>query len=68
MSVPVRLLQKHAERCLELAYRCRNKNAERILRLLATDLLLAAAHQQRPGRADRFAELRQLAELAAARA
>jgi hypothetical protein len=35
---------------------------------LATDLLLAAAHQQRPGRADRFAELRQLAELAAARA
>jgi hypothetical protein len=67
MSVPVRLLQQHAERCLELAYRCRSRNAERYLRLLATDLLLAAAQQQRPGETDRFAELRQLAELAAAR-
>jgi hypothetical protein len=62
------LLQQHAERCLELAYQCRNRKAERFLRLLATDLLLAAAQRQRPGDTDRLAELRQLAELAAARA
>lgn len=38
----VKLLENHAERCIQLAYQCRNKDAERFLRLLAVDLMLAA--------------------------
>ena len=42
-----RLLEEQAERCIRLAYECQNKNAERFLRLLAVDLMLAA-QMQRP--------------------
>jgi hypothetical protein len=40
------LLEDYAERCIQLAYQCENKNAERFLRLLAVDLMLAARMQQ----------------------
>lgn len=36
------LLEEQAQRCIQLAYQCENKNAERFLRLLAVDLMLAA--------------------------
>ena len=39
-------LEDYAERCIQLAYQCQNKNAERFLRLLAVDLMLAARTQQ----------------------
>ena len=39
-------LENYAERCIQLAYQCQNKNAERFLRLLAVDLMLAARMQQ----------------------
>ena len=42
------LLEDYAERCIQLAYQCQNKNAERFLRLLAVDLMLAARMQQPP--------------------
>ena len=42
MRLWVRLLEEQAERCLSLAYQCQNKDAERIMRLLAVDLMLAA--------------------------
>jgi hypothetical protein len=40
------LLEEYAQRCIRLAYGCQNKNAERFLRLLAVDLMLAARMQQ----------------------
>lgn len=67
MRVFVRLLEEQAERCIQLAYQCRNKNAERFLRLLAVDLMLAA-EVRRPRRnavADEFAELSRLSQAAA---
>ena len=69
MRVFVRLLEEHAERCIQLAYQCRNKNAERFLRLLAVDLMLAA-EVRRPRRkavSDELAELSRLSEAAAGR-
>ena len=62
MQVVVRLLEEHAERCIQLAYQCQNKNAERFLRLLAVDLMLAAeVRRPRPNKiADQLAELGQL--------
>ncbi len=62
MKVVVRLLEEHAERCIQLAYQCQNKNAERFLRLLAVDLMLAAeVRRPRPERiADELAELGRL--------
>lgn len=62
MKVVVRLLEEHAERCIQLAYQCQNKNAERFLRLLAVDLMLAAeVRRQRPEKiADELAELGRL--------
>ena len=42
MRLAVRLLEEHAERCIQLAYQCQNETAERFLRLLAVDLMLAA--------------------------
>ena len=62
------LLEEHAERCIKLAYQCQNKNAERFLRLLAVDLMLAA-EQYRPGNAavtNELAELDRLSRMAAA--
>ena len=41
-----RLLEEHAERCVQLAYDCQNKTAERFFRLLAVDLMLAAEHHR----------------------
>lgn len=40
--LPHVLLEQQAERCIKLAYQCQNKKAERFLRLLAVDLMLAA--------------------------
>ena len=51
MRVLVRLLEEHAERCIQLAYQCRTKNAERFLRLLAVDLMLAAELRRPRGKA-----------------
>ena len=45
--MPSELLEQHAQRCIQLAYQCQNKSAERLMRLLAADLMLAAG-QQRP--------------------
>ena len=60
------LLERHAERCIQLAYQCQNKNAERFLRLLAVDLMLAAELQRPRGAAkDELAELAQLSRTAA---
>lgn len=42
MRVWVRLLEEQAELCLKLAYQSKSKKAERLLRLLAVDLMLAA--------------------------
>jgi hypothetical protein len=56
MRVVVSLLEEHAERCIQLAYQCQNKNAERFLRLLAVDLMLAA-ELHRPHRASAEDEL-----------
>lgn len=39
-------LEDQAQRCIQLAYQCQNKKAERFLRLLAVDLMLAARMQQ----------------------
>jgi hypothetical protein len=62
MKVVARLLDEHAERCIQLAYQCQNKNAERFLRLLAVDLMLAAeVRRQRPEKiADELAQLGRL--------
>ena len=67
MQVVVRLLEEHAERCIQLAYQCQNKNAERFLRLLAVDLMLAAeVRRPRPQKiADELAELGRLSRDAA---
>jgi hypothetical protein len=40
--LPHLFLEQQAERCIKLAYQCQNRNAERFLRLLAVDLMLAA--------------------------
>jgi hypothetical protein len=70
------LLEGYAERCIQLAYQCQNKNAERFLRLLAVDLMLAARMQQplavknlapSSNVADEFAELGRLSQAAAAK-
>lgn len=45
------LLEEQAQRCIQLAYQCDNKNAERFLRLLAVDLMLAARMQASQGAA-----------------
>ena len=68
MKVVVGLLEEHAERCIQLAYQCQNKNAERFLRLLAVDLMLAAElRRPRPRNfADELAELGRLSREAAA--
>jgi hypothetical protein len=66
------LLEQHAERCIQLAYQCRNKKAERFLRQLAVDLALAAEQQRplqrepAPQRAftDMFSELERLSNAA----
>jgi hypothetical protein len=67
------LLEDYAERCIQLAYQCENKNAERFLRLLAVDLMLAARMQQpqavknlapNSNVADELAELGRLASTA----
>ena len=41
------MLEQVAERCVELAQKCQNKKAERILRLLAVDLLLETQNLHR---------------------
>ncbi len=70
------LLEDYAERCIQLAYECQNKNAERFLRLLAVDLMLAARMQQplavknltpNGNVADELAELGRLSQAAAAK-
>ena len=38
--ISLRTLEQVAERCVEFAHKCQNKKVERILRLLAVDLLL----------------------------
>ena len=62
------LLEQHAQRCIQLAYQCQNKNAERLMRLLAVDLMLTAG-QQRPRTktiaTDQVDELAQLSREAA---
>ncbi len=58
------LLERHAERCIQLAYQCQNKNAERILRLLAVDLMLAAELQRPRAAKDELAELARLSRTA----
>ncbi len=75
-------LEEYAQRCIRLAYECQNKNAERFLRLLAVDLMLAARMQQRRSGnevvaktavapassiADELAELGRLSQAAAAK-
>jgi hypothetical protein len=55
-------LETYAQRCIQLAYKCENKTAERLLRLLAVDLMLAA-EQQRPRRSMRNDELAELDRL-----
>lgn len=71
MKVFVRLLEEQAERCIELAHQCHTQKAERVLRLLAVDLMLAAeGHRTRrawqAGSAggsetgDKFSELEQV--------
>lgn len=42
MKASVQLLEEQAQQCIRLAYQCQNKNAEKFLRLLAVDLMLAA--------------------------
>ena len=65
MKVSVRLLEEHAEQCIQLAYLCKNKNAERFLRLLAVDLMLAAQLRRPHGKvADELAELSRLSSAA----
>ena len=58
MKAVVYLLEDQAKRCLRLAHRCQNKNAERILRLLAVDLMLAVEQHQRSDLATQLAALR----------
>jgi hypothetical protein len=71
MKVVARLLEEQAEQCIQLAYQCQNKKAEKVLRLLAVDLMLAAQSQrtsrpetpERPKslpEGDRFSELEQI--------
>jgi hypothetical protein len=61
------ILESYAERCIQLAYQCQNKNAERFLRLLAVDLMLAAQARQPHRRqiADELADLSRLSRTAA---
>lgn len=60
------LLEQQAERCIRLAYQCQNKNAERFLRLLAVDLMLAAQlkRPRAPVALDEFSELSRLSRQA----
>ena len=58
MTKVVRTLEQHAQHCVTLAGKCRNKRAERIMRMLAVDLMLAAEQQQRAELAAQFAALR----------
>jgi len=61
--VSSRVLEETAERCIRLAYQCRNKNVERFFRLLAVDLMLAA-QQPAPAAPKQFAQPRFADELA----
>lgn len=54
MRVWVRLSEEQAELCLKLAYQSKNKKAERLLRLLAVDLMLEA--EQHRARLPRLVE------------
>ena len=58
--LPHLLLEQQAQRCIKLAYQCQNKNAERFLRLLAVDLMLAAQLRRPRDDADPLAELEKL--------
>ena len=58
MQGVVFLLEDQAARCLKLAHQCHNKNAERILRLLAVDLMIEVEQYQRADLATQFAQLR----------
>lgn len=62
MKAVVYLLEAQAQRCLKLAYQCHNPNAERILRLLAVDLMLAVEQHQRASLATQLAALKPPAE------
>ncbi len=62
MQIAARLLEQQAGRCLTLAYQCKNKNAERILRLLAVDLMLAVEQHQRANMAAQIAKFKRSIE------
>lgn len=61
-EVSASLLEEYAERCIQLAYRCQNKNAEKFLRLLAVDLMLEAEVRRPHAIEDEFAELGRLSQ------
>jgi hypothetical protein len=67
MQGAVLVLEDQARRCLILAYQCKNKNAERILRLLAVDLMLEIEQYQRADFTAQFAALRHSGESARVR-
>ena len=50
----IRSLEEQAERCVELAQQFPDKEAERILRMLAVDLLLKANSKSPPPSRERF--------------
>jgi hypothetical protein len=67
--VSAQLLQEQAERCTKHASECKNPKAERVLRLLALDLIIAARMQgartepaERAGPHDRLKNLARLIE------
>ncbi|MBM3359801.1 MAG: hypothetical protein FJY54_19110 [Betaproteobacteria bacterium] len=57
MTKAVRSLEQHAQHCLELAATCQNKRAERVMRMLAVDLMLAAERQRRQDLGAQFVAL-----------
>ena len=57
MKAVVYLLETQADRCLKLAAQCESKSAERIMRLLAVDLMLAVEQHQRSDLATQLAVL-----------
>ncbi len=58
----VSLLEQYAERCIQLAYRCQNKNAEKLMRLLAVDLMLEAEVRRPLAIEDELADLGRLSQ------
>ena len=64
MKAVVYLLETQADRCLKLAAQCQNKSAERLLRLLAVDLMLAVEQHQRADLATQLAALLPPGEIA----